>query len=292
MLLFTVLFWGVNFSVVKFALDVLSPLAFNGLRFVIATTTMLVLAFAAGHRYSFQRQHLPYLVGLGLLGNTAYQLFFIYGVAHTSADNASLILATVPAWVALVGTLAGVERVLPKGWAGVGLSLVGIVVIVLGSDRTADFRFGGATLFGDGLILLATLCWSGYTLLSRPLMRRYGSPPVTGFSTLFGTIPLVILSIPALAQLKWATVPASAWIALVVSGVFGIALAYSFWNYGVSRLGSARTALYSNLVPPVALLTAWLWLGETLTAQQWLGALLALAGVIMARRFTHPAKEH
>jgi drug/metabolite transporter (DMT)-like permease len=288
LLLLTILFWGVNFSVVKFALAAIPPLAFNGLRFVVASSTMLVLALATGHRLNFQRRHLLYLIGLGLLGNTTYQLFFVFGIANTTADNSSLILATVPAWVALIGTLVGVERVQFGGWLGVLLSLLGIALIILGSDRQADFHFGGATLRGDLLILLATLCWSCYTLLSRPLMRHYSSAAVTSFSTLMGTIPLVLVSTPSLVQLDWGQVPAIAWLALVVSGIFGIALAYFFWNFGVSRLGSARTSLYSNLVPPVALLTAWLWLGETLTPQQWLGALLALAGVVLARRFTRP----
>ncbi len=288
LLLLTVLFWGVNFSVVKFALAALPPLAFNGLRFVIAAATMFILAHATGHRFNFRRRHIVYLIGLGLLGNTAYQVFFVFGIANTTADNSSLILATVPAWVALVGTIANVERVEAGGWAGVGLSLLGITLIIMGSDRQAKFHFGSATFSGDLLILLATLCWSGYTLLSRPMMRHYSSAAVTSFSTLMGTIPLVLLSTPSLIRLNWDGVPPAAWLALIFSGIFGIALAYFFWNYGVSRLGSARTSLYSNLVPPIALLTAWFWLGETLTPQQWLGALLALAGVVLARRFAHP----
>jgi len=97
----------------------------------------------------------------------------------------------------------------------------------------------------------------------------------------------VLAATPALFELEWGQVPFMAWAALVFSGLFAIALAYFFWNYGVSRLGSTRTSLYSNLTPPIALFTAWLMLGETLTPQQWLGALLTLGGVILARRFTH-----
>lgn len=287
LLLLTVLFWGINFSVVKFALSEIPPLAFNGIRFMVAAGTMFVLAQATGHRFKFQRRHLLYLIGLGFLGNTAYQLFFILGQNNTTANNASLILATVPAWVALIGTLAGVERVEAKGWLGVLVALAGIVLIILGNDPTAQFDFGGATLKGNVLILLATLCWSSYTLLSRPMMRHYSSAAVTSFSTLMGTIPLVLLAVPSFAALQWRQVSAPAWLALGFSGVFGIALAYFFWNNGVSQLGSARTALYSNLTPAIALFTAWLWLGETLTPQQWGGALLALIGVVLARRFTY-----
>jgi drug/metabolite transporter (DMT)-like permease len=287
LLLLTAFFWGVNFAVVKFALAEIPPLVFNGLRFFVAAGTMLILAWATGRRLNFQRRHWLYLIGLGILGNTVYQLLFIFGIANTTADNSSLILATVPAWVALFGTVTGTERVTGRGWLGVGLALGGIILIIVGSDRQAELHFGGATLRGDLLILLCTLCWSIYTLAMRPMTRHYTSTAITSFTTGIGTIPLLLLAIPLLGEFDWRQVSSTAWAALVLSGMFGIALAYFFWNYGVSQLGSARTSLYSNLAPPVALLTAWLWLGETMTAWQWVGALLAISGVVMARRYAY-----
>lgn len=282
--------WGVNFSFVKFALAEIPPLPFNGIRFLVAASTMLILAKATGHSFNFNKQDVKYLIGLGLLGNTAYQLLFIFGVNFTSADNASLILATVPAWVALIGTLFKVEYVEFRGWLGVGLSLLGVSLIIAGSNREAHFQFGGANVVGDLLVLSATLCWSGYTLLVRPIMRHHSSISVTSFSTLMGTIPLFLLATPSILQTDWQTVSSHALLALVFSGVFGIATAYFIWNFGISRLGSTRTALYSNLSPPVALLTAWLWLGETLTPLQLIGGVLALAGVVLARQFTRPVQ--
>jgi drug/metabolite transporter (DMT)-like permease len=289
LLLLTVGIWGSNFSVVKFGLSELPPLAFNAVRFLLSGATLALLTRAAGQNWRFQRRHLPFLIGLGLLGNTFYQLLFIYGVAATSADNAALILATVPAWVALGGSLAGLERVGRNGWLGVGLSFAGIVMIVLGADHGADFRFGGASLRGDGLMLLCTLCWSAFTLLGRLAMRHYRPLAVTSFCGVVGALPLVLLGLPDLVTLDRASVSAAAWAAAVCSGLFAIGLATLCWNLGVSRLGSARTSLYSNLTPPVALGVAWLTLGETLTVQQGWGALLAIAGVVLARRFTAPA---
>lgn len=288
LLFMTVMFWGINFSVVKFALAGFPPLIFNSIRFFIASAIMFIVARAAGDTFRFQRRHLPYLLGVGFIGNTTYQLLFVFGVDNTTADNSSLILATVPAWVALFGTLAGVERISTRGWLGVGLSLLGILLIITGSNHQVELQFGGATLHGDLLILLATLCWSVYTLISRPMMRHYSSAMVTSFSTLLGAIPLVLIAIPGMIEFEWAGVAPSAWVAVFLSGTFGIALAYIFWNNGVSKLGSARTSLYSNLVPSIALLTAWVWLGETLTVQQWGGVILALIGVTLARRHARP----
>ncbi|MBE7467913.1 MAG: EamA family transporter [Anaerolineales bacterium] len=291
LLALTTIFWAVNFSVVKFALAELPPLAFNGLRMMLAAGLMLALVPALGYSLKFQRHHLGRLLILGLLGNTSYQLCFIFGIARTTADNAALILATVPAWVALIGTLAGTEKITAGGWMGVLLSLAGISLIVLGGSHQARLQFGGTTLPGDALILGATLCWSLYTLASRRLLRDYSPIAVTSFTTAVGIIPLVILAIPPLLQLEWSNVSLTAWGSLVFSGVFSITLAYFFWNFGVSRLGSTRTSLYSNLTPPLALLTAWLLLGETLTLLQLGGGLLALAGVALARRYTYALTE-
>jgi drug/metabolite transporter (DMT)-like permease len=287
LLLLTATVWGINFSIVKFALADIPPTAFMGLRFIVASATMLCLATALGRRLKFERRHLPYLIGLGLLGNTSYQVLFVFGISATTAENSSLILATAPAWVALTGTIFRVERVDPPGWLGIALSLVGIVLIISGSDRLTQFPFGGSSLGGDLLILAGTLCWSLYTLLMRPMTRLYSSISVTGFTTAVGTVPLILLAIPASASLDWTGVSISAWAAMVFSGIFAIALAYFFWNYGVSRLGSTRTSIYSNLSIPAALLTASLWLQETLTPPQWAGTLLAVGGVLLTRRFTH-----
>lgn len=291
LLLLTVLFWGVNFAVVKIALVEIPPLIFNGLRFVFASSLMVLLAWLAGHRLKFQRRHLLYLIGLGLLGNTAYQLLFILGIDNTTADNTALILATVPTWVALFGTLAGMERVSGRGWFGVALSVAGIVLIIRGSERDVALEFGGATLRGDLLILLATLCWSLYTLAIRPMLRYYSSMAITSFATLMGAIPLILLAVPLMSKFNWGRVSMVAWLALIFSGTFSIALAYFFWNNGVSRLGSTRTSLYANLTPPVTLFVSWLWLGETLTVLQWVGTGLALAGVVLARRYTSAVSD-
>jgi drug/metabolite transporter (DMT)-like permease len=74
-----------------------------------------------------------------------------------------------------------------------------------------------------------------------------------------------------------------AWIGVVYAGLMAIGVAYVLWNRGVRRIGSSRTAAYQNLVPVVALLTAWLWLGEMPTILQIGGAAVVLGGLTLAR---------
>jgi len=285
LLLLMAAMWGTNFSLIKVALTDLSPLLFASARFLLIVPVMVALAWLTGHSLRVERRYWLQIAGLGLLGNTVYQLLFIFGADRTSADNAALILATVPLFVAVMGSLAGFERVGGVGWLGVGLSLVGIFYLVTGSERGASLEFGGASVFGDLLVLLATLAWSAYTVWMRPVVKHCSPIAVTVLSTAVGSVPLLLMALPVVSVDELAQVTARGWLALAASGMFGICLPYFIWNYGIRELGSARTSLYSYLVPCIALVVAWVWLGETLTGQQFLGGGLAFAGVVLARNF-------
>jgi len=72
-------------------------------------------------------------------------------------------------------------------------------------------------------------------------------------------------------------------MALVYSAVLSICVAYVIWYVGIRELGSARTAVYSNLMPVVAMVTAVIWLGEPVGVGKVAGAALVLAGVALTR---------
>src|SRR5690606_13533645 len=91
-ILVLVLIWGVNFSVVKYALEQFDPLAFNGLRFALGGLVLVPFVLRRGP-LRFERGEWPALIGLGVLGNTIYQVLFVEGIDRTLAGNAALMLA-------------------------------------------------------------------------------------------------------------------------------------------------------------------------------------------------------
>ncbi len=262
-LLGVVVVWGVNFSVLKFALAEMSPLAFNGLRFLLASSTMLILTRVLEGDLRVRRHDLPRLALIGLIGHTAYQLFFITGLNYTQAGHSALILGLTPVFVALIGLGMGIERVRPRVWVGIWLSFSGIVLVTSGAGD--GLRLGGPTLQGDLLTVAATLCWASYTVLAQPLLRRYSPLKLTALTMALGTGPLLVVSVPAWMAQDWGRVTGIGWLALLYSYSLAIVGAYTVWYVSVQRVGSARTAVFSNLVPVVGLIAAWLMRGETLT---------------------------
>jgi drug/metabolite transporter (DMT)-like permease len=279
-LLGLVTIWGANFTIVKSALAELTPLAFNALRVAGGTVLTLLLAYLVEGDLSLVPDDRGRVLLLGLAGNGLQQTLFVKGVALTRATHASLILSSTPLFVALLGTVRRSERLNWRNWAGISLGFAGIFLLVTSGS---GFVINSSTGAGDMMILGATIAWATYTLFSRELTERNSALKVTAWS-LVGSTPLSILAaIPELRSQDWHAVSLQGWLGLLYSAVFAIGIAYVVWNTAVHRLGSARTSLYSYLTPLVAVIVAWIFLGESMQPQQSLGAVGILLGVALGR---------
>jgi drug/metabolite transporter (DMT)-like permease len=287
-LLLMAVIWGVNFPVIKAALGEIPPLAFNALRFPLAALTILIiLRWKEGYSWP-ERADWPRVFFLGILGNVVYQGFFIFGVDATLAGNASILLATIPLWTLILSTLLRHEEPTGLVWIGILATLAGMVMVVLGGDLTLGFQ--GGTLKGDLLMVGAAVTWSIYAVGSKKLVTKYGPLPVTAWTLWIGTAGLVLWGAPTLTSFPISAPSALSWVGVVYAGVMAIGLAYLLWNRGVRRIGSSRTAAYQNLVPVVALLVAWLWLGEVPRPLQMAGAGVVLVGITLTRRASQGKK--
>jgi drug/metabolite transporter (DMT)-like permease len=271
--------WGVNFVVVKYATQVFNPVAFTGLRVGTVALFLGIVAFARGG-IALPRRDVVALLLLGALGNGLYQLFFVHGVARTRAGNAALIIASAPAFIALIARARGMERVRALTLVGIALSVVGVALVMIGSATSSS---GEPTLLGSVLVFFGVLCWSIYTIGLQPYATRVDIIQLSAVTALGGAVPLLIASTPALIETNWAAVGIGGWLALFYSSVISMGVAYIFWYRGLRVLGPTRTAVYANLQPLVALLVAWPLLNEVPTVFQAVGAATIIAGVFLTR---------
>jgi drug/metabolite transporter (DMT)-like permease len=285
MLVALVSIWAVNFSVVKSAISgpgaPFTPLGFNALRFGVAAAILLALLRRSNEALPASRRDWLALFGLGLVGNTLYQVLFIVGISLTSPANSSLIVALTPVVVALIGVWLRLERLTALAWIGIVMSFAGIAVVVLGNEAGAS---DASSLPGDALVLGATVVWAIYTTLAAPLLKRYSATMVTSVSLAAGTLPIWLVALPDLRSLEWGAVSLDGWAAVLYSGTFALAAGYVMWNRGVKLLGGARTAVYSNLIPIVAAAFAWLARGDAITIYHVIGAAIVLTGINLTRR--------
>ncbi|HJQ70257.1 MAG TPA: DMT family transporter [Blastocatellia bacterium] len=279
LLLMTVI-WGANFSAIKYSLEDMLPLSFNGLRFALASLTLLAVALARGIDLRVSRGDGWRLFGLGLLANAIYQSIFITGMAHTRTGNAALIVATSPLFIAVISRIRGQEYFERRGLVGLMLALAGIVMVILSGQSVVQF---GETIVGDCLLVISTICWSLYTVWAKRLVNTYGAMKATTIMMIMGTPVFLVICAPSLVKQDWARVRPESWAGMVYSALFAIALAHFIWNYAVRKIGSTRTAIYSNVTPVTAMIIAWVALGERPTAGQVAGAAIIFLGLYLVR---------
>jgi drug/metabolite transporter (DMT)-like permease len=295
LLLVMTVIWGTNYSIVKTAFVEMDAQAFNAIRMAIASAVFL--AIIAGVRMRgwhsgpsgrlrsivvtpepITRADWISLAGLGVVGHFFYQYFFIGGLARTTVANSSLMLAATPVVIALISAAMGRERIGRLHWFGAALSLAGIYIVI-----GQGFSLEGTTLTGDLMMFTAVCCWAVYTLGARELIQRHSPVGVTGLSMAIGTVIYVPVMLPNLLRTDWGSISTATWIALVYSALFALCLAYTIWYIAVREIGSARTSVYSNLVPIVAMMTAVVFLDERLTGPRLMGAAAVLIGVALTR---------
>lgn len=274
------LIWGFNFVVVKTTFLELSPFVFLALRFLFASIFFLVVVYLVQKGFHIPRRAWGKILVLGIVGTSLYQPLFMTGLSLSQASTSALILATTPAFVVFLNRIISRERFSARGWLGLLFSFTGLALIILSG---ADFVHDARALLGDGLVLAATVCWSFYSVLSAPLLKRYSALSVAALSTIMGTVPLLFITAPAVAAQNWSQVTTTGWLGVLYSSVFAIGIAYILWNYGVKRIGSAHTAIYNNLTPVIATFGAAIFLGEPLTVFKIVGAIVIFIGLYLAR---------
>ena len=279
----TILVWAVNFSVVKFALRHFTPMAFTSIRLVLASICFLALA-----RLSPGPSLLPSdrnrLVVLALVGHTFYQVLFIQGIHATTASSSAILLGLTPVFVALLSLLLSSDKPRAGAFLGIGISILGVYLVLHDSSRVAG------SVLGDGLTLAATFCWSLHTVLSQPVVARYGPLKTSAYAISIGSLAFLPLGLPELYRMTPASIPASAWWALGYSIVFSLVAAYCLWYFAVSRIGPTQTAIYSNLTPVAATLVAYLALDEPVGRQKLVGAVVIFLGIYLVRRQATPPR--
>ena len=286
-LLLMTFFWGSNFTVIKAALREMPGPAFNGLRMVLASVVFLALiAWREGLTARVRAVPFgdwPSIIALALIGHGLYQYLFMGGVARTSASNSAVIFGCTPVTVSLLSAWLGHERPGWRRWVGTAISLAGIYLVV-----GYGARQGASSLVGDAMIVGAMFSWAIYTVGTKPLLSRYSPVFITGLTMALGTVVYSPFALLWLKGVPLTEISPAAWTGIVYSALFSLVAAYVIWYTAVQQLGGGHTAMYSNIVPMVAMAIAAAVLGEPLTTTKLVGAAAVLSGVVLTRLDREP----
>ncbi|MEO8168679.1 MAG: DMT family transporter, partial [bacterium] len=277
-LLFVAVMWAANYSIAKYSFAEVDRFVFNALRFVIAAGLLGGIYFHQNKRIPLPKGGWPAILWAGLIANVLYQTAFVVGLSMTSAGNSAVLLSTSPLWTVFFNRYLHKEKIRPIMWAGMAVSLCGVVLIIIGSGKSVEV--GGDSIIGDLICLGGAVLWGFSTNLQKPLLVENSPLYVATLMIVVGAVGLSVVAIPAATQMHWASVGWTYWLATFVSGALSIGIANVFWSQGVRQIGPGRTANFANLVPVLAIFISFITLREELHALQLIGAAITIGGVV------------
>ncbi|HYH11404.1 MAG TPA: DMT family transporter [Thermomicrobiales bacterium] len=267
-----VLTWGSSSVATKVGMGGYDPGQLTLLRFLITSAVMIAFAFATRMRLPDRGDILP-LVGLGLVGVSITQFAWAYGMKDVDPGTGTFLFATVPVMAAVIAWLVLGERLSVAGWTGMALTVVGTTVLVLGQGQGVDFTRGAL------ILLLGAFAEAWYYILQKPFLRRYTGIEVSTWALIAATLPM-LLFLPGLGgQVASASAVETGSVIYVALGT-GV-VGYACMAIVNSRVPASVAAVLMAGLPPVALVTAWVWLGTVPPMLSILGGLVSLAGMLL-----------
>lgn len=270
--------FGLSFIAIKIALKDVYPFTIALIRFIIASCFLFLLV-----KISHETLHkpLPWIkfIIMGLSGVTGFFVLQNLGLVFTTASNASLILASIPAITAILALIILGEKLTASKALGIGLAILGVALIVVSGDSSLQFS---KSFIGEILILASAFGWAIYTITSRSINIKVPYMIITAYSTFIGTLFLVPFSFYEYQKYEIISISLESWCALIFLGLFASGIAFLLYNYALTNLEAGKAAIYVNLSPLVTIIAGNYYLGEKLGLMELMGGFLILSGIFIS----------
>ena len=267
------LVWGYNWVVMKIALRYAAPLDFAALRTFFASLLLLLPVLIWQRRALLPRRILPVLV-LGFLQTACFVGLVNIALVHGGAGKSSVLVYTMPFWVALLAPLVLREHFRRSQLPALVLAFAGLLLIIAPWQQRPD-------LVSSLLALTAGFMWALSVLVVKSI--RIGSTwellALTGWQMLFGSLILIALAVLVPSHpIHWT---GTFILALLYNIGPGNALAWFLWLFIVNRLPASVSGLNALAIPIVGVLAGWLQLGERPGPTEAVGMLLVFAALTL-----------
>jgi drug/metabolite transporter (DMT)-like permease len=270
-----VVMWGSNWAVTKTLVNSVSPLWATAIRSAIATGALFVFLLARGQLILPRRGDVPVILAVAILHMGAFSALVAFGLQFVAVGRSIVLGYTTPLWVAPAAWLFLSEPVTRSRLAGIGLGLAGLAILF--NPLAFDWNDSKA-LIGNGLILLAALCWAANILYVRA--HKWISTPfqLVFWQALLATAILstLALSIDGAPQVTWTPALAGAFL---YAGICGTALAHWAMVMVNRSLPAVTTSLGLLATPVAGVATSAICLGEPVGASLILAMAMILGGI-------------
>lgn len=281
-------FWGGNYVVGHLLVAHADPIILSAARWII-TALLLSMLYIRQIRaqWPMMKKAKGTIIFLALCGQVMFPLTLYIGLQYTSSLNAAIYLSTTPALVLLINKLVFKEKISVQNIAGVVLSSLGVVWLVMQGDLLHLDTLKNLNR-GDIWTMGSAASWAVYCAFLRMKPKSVGGNAFVAVSAILGA--LVLLPVLAISLIKtglpgWTAYTAPGFLSgLLYLVVFPSWLSYLLWNKGIAAIGATRGEIYSHLIPLSGGLFSVMFLHVTLHSYHLVSTVLILFGIALCSR--------
>jgi drug/metabolite transporter (DMT)-like permease len=213
------------------------------------------------------------------LGNFLFSICMLFGVAATSALAAGVVMAAIPATVALLSWVVLGERIRARIAAAIACAAFGIGLLALA--RGGDAAVAGPW-WGYALLLGAVVCEASYVVIGKRLTAQVSPRRISALINLWGLALVTPLALPQALRFDFAAVTAPTWALLVFYALAASMVTVWLWMRGLRHVPASHSGVFTVMLPLSAALVGVLFLGERVGTAHLVALGLALAGLLLA----------
>lgn len=249
------------------------------MRFGIAAVAMVSWARHAPDEPALSARDRKLLFLESFFGNFLFSICMLYGIALTSALAAGVIMAALPAVVALLSRVFLRERIAPRTVAGIACAVGGILLVSLAKHDTAS---AANSILGNVMLMAAVTCEAIYVVVGKKLTGKVSPKRISALINLWGLALVTPLGIWQALRFDFSAVPAVSWWLLVFYAVAASVVTVWLWMTGLKHVPASRAGVFTVLLPVTAAVVGVVFLSERVSAVQAAAFALALLGVVLA----------
>lgn len=225
-----------------------------------------------------------------LIGNFLFTLCMLYGISLTTAVSAGIIMASIPAVVALMSWVFLKERISPRVWVAVAFGAGGIGLLALSKgELSAQYPRGlepdlthNSTLLGNLLLCAAVVCEATYAVIGKKLTHVLAPKRITALINAWGFVLMTPFGLWAALHFDFKTITAPTWLLIVFYAMAASVWTVWLWMTGLKTVPAARAGVFTVMLPIAAATVGVVVLGESFGMLHGLAFAFALGGVVLA----------
>lgn len=271
------LIWGTTFVAIRVAIETIPTLLVSGLRFLAAGLMLLFIAALTGARFPSRWYEWRAQIVSGILMSAIGNTLVVYAEHVLSSGLAALLAATIPIWMAVMEAVLLRVNFTRNKAIGLALGFGGVGLLVAPAIGRPDLSL--PFFLAVGAMQLSAICWNSGTLFSR--RHPTSSDPMANavVQMLAGGVAVLAFAFAIGQRPELSMFSVRSTSALLYLAVFGSVIAYTAYNYALTKFSAGKVSSYAYVNPAVAVLVGALLLSEPITLRMIVAMVVILAGV-------------